>query len=505
MSKKKNESFSLLFAVFVCGAVVMIFEVLASRVLGPYLGTSFYTWTSIIGVIMASLSLGYYFGGKLADKKANLESLSLIIFLSALSLLFTSLISAPVLGLIGFVKWGIEVESLLAASLLFALPSICLAMITPFSVRIKLNSLNNSASTVGNLYALSTLGSIFGTFLAGFLLIPFFGTSLLMNLLIVVLVAVSLVVSLKKHKVAKTVLVMASFSMIYVNANKVSAMTVSDPVVVDTEYNTVWLYEYKEAKTNKPSLALRTDPYGVQSAMYTEEKDALVFEYTKYYRLAEFFKPGFQKALMIGGCAYSFPKYFLQNYPSAAIDVVEIDPGLTDIAKKYFDLEDNGRMRIFHEDGRTYLNESSEKYDVLYGDAFNSFTSVPFQLTTLEAVKRMEALLNEDGVAIINLVGSYEDKGADFIKAEYATFSQVFGKVYLFRVKNLPRSSLQNVILVALKGDDKLAEGAVSAEAELNRMLKSLVNVDSIKGFEEAALILTDDYAPVEYFKYKSL
>jgi spermidine synthase len=505
MTKTKNQNFTLLFAVFTCGAVVMIFEVLASRVLGPYLGTSFYTWTSIIGVIMASLSLGYYFGGKLADKKATLESLSLIIFLSAVSLLVTSLISPLVLGLISYVKWGIEVESLLSASLLFALPSICLAMITPFSVRIKLNSLNNSASTVGNLYALSTLGSIFGTFLAGFFLIPFFGTALLMNLLIVVLVAVSLIVSLKKHKVLKTALVMASFCMIYLNASRVSAMTQTDPVIVDTEYNTIWVYKYNDAKTSKPYLALRTDPYGVQSSMAMEDSNSLVFAYTKFYRLAEFFKPDLRNALMIGGCAYSFPKYFLKNYPEAAIDVVEIDPGMTDLAKKYFDLQSSDRLGVFHEDGRTFLNESDKKYDVIYGDAFNSFTSVPFQLTTVEAVKKMAGLLNDDGVVVVNLVGAYEGKGADFIKAEYATYDKVFSKVYLFRVKNLARTDVQNVVLVGLKGADRLAEGMTSSDKDINQMLNQIVDVGTIPGFEDAPLVLTDDYAPVEYFKYKSL
>jgi len=189
MLKNQYENAVLLLAVFICGAIVMIFEVLASRILGPYLGTLFYTWTSNIGVIMASLSLGYYVGGKLADRKADLDSLSLIILFSALTLFLTVLIKPAVLEMVRLVNWGIELESLTAASLLFILPSFFLAMITPFSVRIKLASVSNSARTVGELYALSTLGSICGTFLAGFLLIPFLGTALLLHLLIIVLVA----------------------------------------------------------------------------------------------------------------------------------------------------------------------------------------------------------------------------------------------------------------------------------------------------------------------------
>jgi spermidine synthase len=508
MIKNKYQNMVLLTAVFVCGAVVMIFEVLASRVLGPYLGTSFYTWTSIIGVIMASLSLGYYLGGKWADRKADLDRLSLIIFLSALTLLLTVFIKPLVLEMVRLVNWGIELESLVAASMLFILPSFFLAMITPFSVKIKLASLNSSARTVGALYSLSTLGSIVGTFLAGFVLIPFLGTALLLNILILVLTGVSLLVSVKKYQLFKVVLILATGLLMFMDVSGAAAMTLNDPLVLETRYNTVWIYDYTDPASGLVARALRLDPYGTQSAIIVDKPDQLLFEYTKYYRLAEFFKPDFKKTLMIGGCAYSFPKFFLKNYPGAGLDVVEIDPGMTEIARKYFKMKDDPRMRIFHEDGRTFLNNSSDRYDVIYGDAFSSFNTVPFQLTTVETVQRMSDLLNDDGVVIINLIGSLEGKGADFLRWEYATYSQIFRKVYLFRVKDISNDKQQNIMLVAVKGRDRLeqAEGAATAETEpvLASMLKRVIDVDKIKDFSGGS-VLTDDFAPVEYFKYQAL
>ncbi len=504
----KQNSSKLYFAVFVCGAVVMIFELLASRILGPYLGTSFYTWTSIIGVIMASLSAGYAVGGKLADRKANLESLSSIILWSALSLCLTVLIQPTVLNLIGAAKWGIEIRSVLAATLLFALPSFCLAMITPYSVKIQLSGLKHSASTVGSLYALSTLGSIFGTFLAGFLLIPYFGSGLLVNILIIVLLVISLIVALHKNLLLKIFLAIAILILIYINATKVAAMTKTDPLSIDTKYNTVWLYNFRDYATGKTALGLFLDPYDTQSAMYLDDPLKLVFGYTKFYRLAEYFAPGFQKALMIGGCAYSFPKYFLANYAKALIDVVEIDPGMTEIAQKYFHLKLDNRLGIYHEDGRTYLNETTNKYDVIYGDAFNSSSAVPFQLTTQEAAEKMKSILNDNGVAILNLIGAFEGPKADFTKAEYTTFKKVFDHVHLYTVHTkVSKFSLQNIILVAVKGQDRLSDSADSTtyDQELQGMLKQIVPDSTLSKLENPAMLLTDDFAPVEYYKYKSL
>lgn len=487
----------------------MIFELLASRILGPYLGTSFYTWTSIIGVIMASLSAGYAIGGKLADRKADLEALSSIILWSAISLCLTVLIQQVVLNFVGSAKWSIEIRSVLAAGLLFALPSFCLAMITPFSVKIQLSGSKHTASTVGSLYALSTLGSIFGTFLAGFLLIPYFGSALLVNILIVVLLMTSMIVALRKNLLLKLLLGLAVLILIYFNATRVAAMTKEDPLSIDTKYNTVWLYNFKDSGTQKMALGLFSDPYDIQSAMFPDDPTKLVFAYTKFYRLAEYFEPGFKKALMIGGCAYSFPKYFLANYQKALIDVVEIDPGMTEIAKKYFHLEANDRLRIFHEDGRTYLNETGEKYDLIYGDAFNSSSALPFQLTTEEALRKMKNILNDDGLAVINLIGSFDGPRADFPKAEYSTFKKVFDHVYLFPVsKNAPKSALQNIILVAVKGKDVFAEKSGNTEAldeELKTMLGQMLTEKDLAQLDDTKMVLTDDFAPVEYYKYKSL
>src|SRR5688572_20615954 len=171
------KTFLLEITVFVCVALVMIYEITGSRLLAPYIGTSTYVWTSLIGVILAALSLGYWLGGRIADKKPDVKILALVIFLAGGLVSLTILVQDLVLAIISTAKVGLEIKSIAAALLLFAPASVLLGFVTPYAVKLKMSSLADSGKTVGRLYALSTVGSIAGTFLAGFFLIPFVGST----------------------------------------------------------------------------------------------------------------------------------------------------------------------------------------------------------------------------------------------------------------------------------------------------------------------------------------
>lgn len=177
--------------VFVCGAVVMAFEIIGSRMLGPYVGTSIFVWTSIIGVILLSLSLGYLSGGRIADKNPRFTILSLIILLSGVFITFSTLIKDAVLEFLLENIYDIKIISVISSLILFSIPSILLGMVSPFAVRLKIKNLAKSGSTVGNLYAISTVGSITGTFLAGFYLIPGFRITNILYLFSITLVIIS--------------------------------------------------------------------------------------------------------------------------------------------------------------------------------------------------------------------------------------------------------------------------------------------------------------------------
>jgi MFS family permease len=177
---------------FFCGAAVMAFEIIASRMLGPYVGTSAIVWTSIIGVILLSLATGYYIGGRLADRKPRADVLSLLIFLAGLFIFITTLLKDSIMQLLTNSISDVRVISIITSVLLFMVPSVLLGTVSPFAVRIRLKSVAKTGSTVGNLYAISTIGSIAGVFLAGFYLIPTFRISDILFLLSIVLILVSL-------------------------------------------------------------------------------------------------------------------------------------------------------------------------------------------------------------------------------------------------------------------------------------------------------------------------
>lgn len=496
------KKYSLEFAVFLCGAVVMMYEIIGSRVMAPYVGTSTYAWTSLIGVILAALSAGYYAGGRAADAKPDSKLLAAIVLASALGIVFTNLMKDSISTVASSLPAALEVKTLLLAAVLFAPSSFLLGMVSPFAVRLKLSDIAKTGSIAGNLYALSTAGSIAGTFAAGFLIIPLWGTGASLFFLSVVLIAVSALLygnALRTPPIYISLIFVfcaAFYSLVGLTAN---ADIVAD---LDTEYNRVWITRAYEPKTKKSITGLRIDPYGIQSAVYADGTDDLVFEYTKFYRLAGHFAKEPNRALLIGGSVLTYPRDFLRQFPGATMDSVEIDPGMTELAYRYFGFSDNPRLTVYHEDGRMFLNrvENNGEYDVIFNDAFNSAASIPFHLTTIEAVGRMHSMLDDEGVVFANIISSIEGDAGKFLRAAYATYAELFPHVYIFPVNPLIDSAEnQNLILVAFKSN------AEPSFVNINPTLQAMLNRRWTQEIKRDIPVLTDDYAPVEYYRRKAM
>ncbi len=478
----------------------MILELVGSRIMAPYLGTSIVVWTSLIGIILGFLSLGYWYGGKAADQNPSYKMFSFVIFAGAIFVGLIVFIQSMVLNFIQNGINNIYFGAIIATITLFAVPSTLLGMVSPYAVRLKMKDVATSGETVGNLYAISTIGSIVGTFAAGFLLIPFLGSAKIIFFLSIGLILISILAYGKSFLKIKVSFVLFLLLCFFVSSfsNKLNAK--QGLIDVDTQYSRVWIYKSINQKTQRPILNLTTDPLGRQSGMFLDTDDDLVFEYTKYYRLAKHFKPDLKYSLMIGGAAYSYPKDYLKKYPDAKIDVVEIDSKLTELAKQYFNLPDDPRLTIYHEDGRTFLNRTKNKYDVIFMDAFTSHLSIPYQLTTKEAVQKMHGILDDSGLVLVNIISAIEGEKGKFLRAEYATYKSIFVQVYLILVRdNIDGLKAQNIMLVALKSNVKPL--FVSDDQELNSYLQHLWT----KEIEIDAPILTDDYAPVDYYTMKMM
>ncbi|NTW60882.1 MAG: fused MFS/spermidine synthase [Nitrospirae bacterium] len=479
-------------AVFLCGAAVMIYELIGSRMLAPYLGTSLIVWTSLIGVILASLSIGYWYGGRIADRKAEAVIFSRIIFFAGMLIGLTTYLYYDLLFMISHAFSNLMAKSFISTVLLFVAPSILLGMISPYAVKLKVKELSDMGRGVGNLYALSTAGSIGGTFLAGFVLIPHLGTNAVLKVLSVLLAVCSLFCR-PRRQMKEGVALFLVFLAIHAGAGFLSRKyAIQDWILdTDTQYSRIQisddLYNLRWVRLMKINGQL-------SSGMFRSDPDLLI-PYTKYYRLAAHFNPGLKKALMIGGAGYVYPMDFLDRNGNASLDVVEIDPKVTELAQRYFGLKSYDRMRIYHEDGRAFINRTASKYDAIFNDAYSSLFSIPYQLTTIEAIRNMYSLLNDNGVVMVNIISSLEGQGSKFLRAEYKTFMNVFPQVYLFPVEISGNPNIvQNIMLVALKSGKQAV--ITSSNREYNDYLSHLWQQKVTADLP----ILTDDFAPVDYY-----
>jgi spermidine synthase len=483
--------------VFLSGAVVMILELVASRVLAPCVGSSLYVWTSLIGVVLGSLSLGYWWGGVLADRHPDRRWLSLMLLCSAMTVAGIPLVQGPLFGWLGSTMDDLRWRSL-AAALVFAPPSMLLGVIPPMAARLKMTTVLRSGNTVGRLYALSTLGSILGTFAAGYWLVPFMGSTRLMLLLALVLLAASVLCAPRAFPWLRVTGLLLWTGVALARLHGQPSLS-SGTLVLDRDsaYQRLLVFDLPVPQ-RRPVRVLSMGFEEYHSAMRLDDPDDLVLDYTRFFNLAAAYHTGIRRMLCIGGGAYSFPRHALKAWPDARIDVVEMDPDVTRIAREQFGLAADPRLAISHQDGRTFLNREGQKYDAVFLDVFQGRT-IPFHLATVEAARRVAAHLTADGVLLINFMSAIEGPAGELLRAEYATLRRVFPEVLVFPVQYPAEGTrVQNLILVALRSR---AGAAHPVPENLKRYLECLWT----RPIESDMPPLTDDWAPVEQYAARQI
>ena len=471
---------------FITGAVLMIFELAGSRVLSPYFGSSLYVWSSIIGVILAFLSLGYYCGGKLADRTLKLEIIWLILFLASLSVFLVLVGQKEVVSGLAIIKNNV-LAALFSSILLFSLPSFFLAVLNPYATRLKIKTVTDSGEVIGRMSAISTIGSICGTFLAGFYLISAIGTNNIL-ILISLILAVLMVLYLPPKSVISffaMVLVLVFFAATYF-------LTQSNKIDIDTMYDRYSIFDTTiEGRTAR--ILSRTTNTG-ESAIFLDNKE-LVFKYQKTYDIYKIIYPGANNFLMIGGGTFSYPNHLLDNN-DVEIDVVEIDPKMVSIAKNYFYFMDRERLDIIIDDGRNFLNKNEKKYQVIFVDAFKSSGTIPYYLTTVEVASRVYRQLDDKGIVMMNIISPICGGDNLFLASEYLTYRAVFPSVKILQINNrYSCNSIQNVMLIAGKQDLIFSNTEIENQGFKEARVISENEINS-----SDAIILTDDFAPVDQF-----
>jgi len=475
--------------VFGGGAIGMVLELVGSRLLAPYFGNSLFVWTSLIGVMLGFMSLGYFLGGRLADKYLDTGVLFWILTGAGTSVALIALLEGVLLPQLAAGD-SPRLLAVVAATILFALPSTLLGMVSPYCIRLRMHSLEDSGSTVGSLYAISTLGSIVGTFAAGFWLISMFGTHDMLTIISGSLAALSLLVIGAGYRDWRKLAALGGLvAMLALGASVASADT------VDTQYDRYFLREIADPASGRPLIGLSRDEKSAESASYEDTGEPYRFEYYNFYDLAATLDGPVDNALLIGGGTFSYPRLFLAANPNATMDAVEIDGDLYGIAKERFGFVDDPRLTLHFEDGRTFLNRATSTYDAVFVDAFKSEQTVPYQLTTRESWQHIYDLLDDDGVVVMNVIASPEDERARFFESLYATISDVFPDVRAFRVQGGADGELLNTSIVAVKSPD------VDIAATLQKAAPE-VYAKMYAGYAPApeATIFTDDFAPVDQY-----
>lgn len=482
------KKYKLEIIVFLSGAIGMGLELIAARVLSPYVGSSNVVWTSIIGIILVSMSLGYWIGGKRADKEANGNVLSRLLLGSALFTSIIPLLETIVVREFAGIVSNLIVAAILCAIIVFSIPSFILAMISPFAVKMKSMQETEIGSLSGRISSLSTIGSITGTFLMGFILIPNIGVTNINIGITILLVVMSILArdDINKKYILSTIsLVVVMIILMFIGKWVFKLANPEILVDTDSQYSRIWVKQVNTAKTTYKTLQVDT---GLESYIDTETGEMGAM-YLRYYDLFEYLNKDAKSTLMIGGAAYTYPIHYLQKYQDKTIDVVEIDEKMTQIAEEQFGLNaKDERLKIYTQDGRSYLNYSENKYDTILIDAFKGLNA-PFELTTYEALVHAKNMLNYNGIVLTNIISSLEGEDTDFIEYEYATYKAVFDDVKIFQVQDRDYTENQNLILVGIKGNPQINEDKYEE-------YKNYLNME-ITNFKTDKNIVTDDFAPI--------
>ncbi|MBM3291385.1 spermidine synthase [Candidatus Bathyarchaeota archaeon] len=492
MAATKNfKIWGVRFNVFISGAVVMALELVASRLLAPTFGDSIFVWGNLIGVVMIGLSIGYYFGGKIADRMPSYRTFSMIILVAGI---FILLIPASYSFIIELILWsglGDRYGPLIACLLILGAPTVLLGMVSPYSIKLSADDFVRVGGISGGLYSISTAGSILGTFFTVFVLIPTFGVRTILISLGLILVIVSMLGLFWVERILSLLLIL----LLIVPPNFLSNPGSSGILYSkETPYSTLTIIDSSDIRT----LYLNNLAH---SAMYLNGSTNSVYKYTDYFNLGFAFNPRIRNVLFIGGGGFSGPKQFLEYYPTVNVDVVEIDPDVVSAAVEFFGVISSSRLRIYVEDGRTVLNKLGS-YDLIVLDAYSK-SYVPFHLMTYEFFNELSNHLSSDGLILSNLISSYIGDTSNLMRAEYKTVNLIFPQVYIFYTSSPYKAQLQNLILVATKNifrynTDILSQNALTASKNgmlISQYAKTLF--DSIINTSDVP-ILTDDFAPTE-------
>jgi predicted membrane-bound spermidine synthase len=520
----------LLAAVFIGGISSLGLELSASRLLAPFFGTSQLIWANVIGLTLIYLTIGYRWGGRLADRRPDQGLLGMLILCAGLATALIPLVARPILqwsaAAFSSFSVGAFIGSLFGVLLLFSIPIILLGMVSPFAIRLSLRDVESAGSTAGFLYGLSTIGSIVGTFLPVLLLIPLLGTSRTFYVFALLLVITGITgIAGMRRRVAllavPAVLILAFVQLGFRGIREPFCQGCVSLYEEESFYNyiQVALNNFGPDGSEQVGLILNEGQaihsiYNTRYAETGDPADLMTGGPWDYFNVAPYVYPERTRddvdgLMMIGSAGGTIPKQFLAFYgQDSRVDSIEIDPSIVRLGREYFAMEDleapNYQTHIA--DGRVYLRENDQVYDVVGMDAYHQ-PYIPFHLTTREFFQEVSNHLTDQGVAVVNA----GKPGTDYrlVHVLASTMLDVFPQVFILDVP-----TFGNSVIIGVK--QPVGDGVANFEANMERMddpalvnaMRQALDANPARGklpmreWTAADAVglrpFTDDWAPVE-------
>ena len=479
--------------VFTVGAASLGAEIAAARLLAPYFGASTIVWANTIGVVLVSLSVGYWLGGRFADRHPRLRGLCLLVLAAAALLALVPFVARPFLSLSvdafeelsAFTFLG----SLFGVLALVAVPVVLLGACSPYAVRLAVRDLDSSGEVAGRLYAISTAGSLLGTMAAALLFIPYLGTQRTF-LVFATALAVVAAIGLGRRFVALPALLGATVLL------PAGTLKASEDGEVLYEAETAHQYVRVVEQPDGDRVLELNEGQAVHSLF--RPGSYLTRDYWDGFLVLPFaalVEPP-DRVAMLGSAAGTVARAYGRYFPETNIDAVEIDPELAQIGRRYFGLR-NPRVRDFGEDARPFLARSAGGYDAIFVDAYRQ-PYIPFYLATKEFFELVRERLAPGGVVVVN-VGHPE--GSQELEA-------VLGRTMAEAFPAVKRDPIMptNTMLVGSERrlsatDVSRASGGLPPELAALARRRAEALADRLPGGE----VYTDDRAPVEWLVDRTL
>ncbi len=491
----------LLFTALVTGAVVMALEIVGSRLLAPVFGNSLYVWGALIGVILAAMSSGYAFGGWLADRYTGMTVLSILLLGSGSWTFLVAWGNQPMLfeteKLVQDPRWG----PCLAATVLLAPPAFGLSGVLPAMLRLAVADMAHMGFHTGRMIALSTVGSLAGTWGTAFFLLSWVGTQSLLTWLGSIQVGLGILWFCSATRLRRSISLTLMGGAVLSGILAVFPMArLNQPIhQEDSPYQQVRI---REDELFRYLILDRT----FHATMWKADPVALFLPYSQLMVAALALAPEPKQALILGHGGGSIAKWLAHQWPSLEVDIVEVDPIVVRMAEVYFGYHPPATHRVLVKDARAFLRNTNQTYDIIWIDAF-ARDMIPFHLTTVEFFALVRAHLTPEGVLAVNLASSGTEGDLARAASVVQTMKRSFPAIETFAVEGPWKTGMTLARNLIFFGGRPIETGSIDEVVDkiTTMAMQRRVPIEAIALLSTRrtepwpdGIELTDDFAPYD-------